>query len=338
LSDLGAEVSRVRGAEEPDGWPLHHRVFLEAGKRPVQVTPGSQEWHVRLTESDVLLTTGSPDELRQAGLDPEETRARHPRLVHTHISGFGMTGPRAGHPHSDLTRLAAGGLLYLAGDPRREPVRPYPEQSSVTASLHAAVGTLLALRRRDQTGLGDFVDVSSQEAVAHSVENAVQYVDLEGTVRHRAGAGPVEAGTGLFRCADGWMYLVTSIGGKHLRWDELAAWLAEEGADETGELVSTDWDDPDYGRSPSGVSRYREVVERFMATRSKRDLYEEGQRRGISLAPVSSPQDLLDSPQLAALDFFVPWTAEGREIAFPGSPYQFSTTPVAPRRHEGDTR
>ena len=336
LADLGCEVTRVRrAADDLDSWPRHRRIFLEAGKRQACVDLESDEWHAMLKAADVLLTSAGPGELRKLGLHPEQTRGRYPGLVHTNISGFGMDGPRADHPHSDLTRLAAGGLLYLGGDPDREPVRPYAEQSSVATSLHATVATLLALRRHDQTGLGDFVDVSAQEAVAHSLENAVQYFNLEGKVRRRAGAGPVTAGTGLFRCADGWIYLVTSIGGKRLRWQEFVDWLTEEGWDETGVLASAEWEDPAYACSPEAVSGYRAVVERFMITRTKRDLYEEGQRRGVSIAPVSSPQDLLHNPQLAALGFFVPWTVGGRDIPFPGSPYRFSKTPVMPRQPGG---
>lgn len=332
LADLGGEVTRVRHrTDDLDSWPRHRRIFLEAGKWRAHAEPGSEEWNGLLQTADVLLTSAGPGELRKLGLHPEQTSG----LVHTNISGFGMAGPRAEHPHSDLTRLAAGGLLYLGGDPDREPVRPYPEQSSMAASLHAIVATLLALRLRDQTGRGDFVDVSAQEAVAHSLENAVQYADLEGKIRRRAGAGPVEAGTGLFRCTDGWIYLVSSIGGEHLCWTEFVGWVTEEGWDDDGALAGAQWDDPVYLRSPEAVARYRTIVERFTTTRTKRELYEEGQRRGVSIAPLSSPRDLLDNPQLAALGFFVPWTVDDREVPFPGSPYRFSRTPVMPRRLEG---
>jgi crotonobetainyl-CoA:carnitine CoA-transferase CaiB-like acyl-CoA transferase len=78
----------------------------------------------------------------------------------------------------------------------------------VIAGVHATTATLIALHVLETESRGQIVDLSVQEAVAHSIENAAQYVDLEGVVRRRAGAGPQEAGTGLFRCADGWIYLV----------------------------------------------------------------------------------------------------------------------------------
>jgi benzylsuccinate CoA-transferase BbsE subunit len=64
------------------------------------------------------------------------------------------------------------------------------------------------------------VAVSAQEA-AHSLEHAVQYVALEGAVRHRVGSAPTEAGTGLFTCRDGWVFVVCGLGGYPLGWDGL---------------------------------------------------------------------------------------------------------------------
>lgn len=335
FADLGAEVIRApHPLDDVQDWPRHRRIFLEAGKLSSDMQPGSAVWQQTLDGSDILITTGGPSELRSWLLDPRTTRSGRPSLIHTNISGYGLDGPLAERPHSDLTRLAAGGLLYLGGDRDREPVRPYPEQSSIAVSLHAAVATLIAVRRRDKTGKGDFIDVSAQEAVAHSLENAIQYVDLEGRVRARAGAGPVEAGTGLFRCADGWVYLVTSIGGKKLRWEELVEWLVEEKAAEAQALATQEWTDPAYNRSPEAVTRFRTIIERFMQNRSKRELYEEGQKRSISIAPVSSPQDLLDNPQLHALEFFTTRHVDGEEIPFPGPPYRFSKTWVGPRTLE----
>jgi benzylsuccinate CoA-transferase BbsE subunit len=335
LSDLGAEVIRIRHAADTlDAWPRPRRVFLEAGKLVLPAEPGSRPFGDALATADILLTSAAQSQLAELGLDPATTRNHWPALVHINISGYGVDGPYAERPHSDLTRLAAGGLLYLRGDPDREPVRPYPEQSSVAASLHATVATLMAVRRRTQTGAGDFVDVSAQEAVAHSLENAVQFVDLEDKVRRRAGSGPVEAGTGLFRCSDGWMYLVTSIGGKRLRWDELVEWMTEEDTPGAQALSGPQWQDPDFERTAEAVSQCRTVIETFMEEHTKRWLYEEGQRRGISIAPVSAPDDLLDNPQLGSLDFFETRTEDGHAIRFPGPPYRFSTCTVGPRDTE----
>jgi benzylsuccinate CoA-transferase BbsE subunit len=336
LSDLGAVVTRIRHRRDTlDAWPRSRRLFLEAGKETLVAEPGTVPFAHAVDNADVLLTSAARSQLAELWLDPVNVRDRWPALIFVNISGYGLHGPAAERPHSDLTRLAAGGLLYLGGDPDREPVRPYPEQSSMAACLHATTATLIVLRQRTRTGAGAFIDTSAQEAVAHSVENAAQVLDLEGTVRRRAGSGPREAGTGLFRCSDGWMYLVTSIGGRRLRWNELVAWMSDEQTPSAESLFATKWNDPDFVHTPEAVAESRTIIEAFMATRTKRWLHEQGQQRGISIAPVSTPHDLLDNPQLAALNFFTTRTVDGNVIRFPGPPYRFSACTVGPRDTEG---
>jgi len=91
------------------------------------------------------------------------------------------------------------------------------------AGTDATAAALIALHALETEGVGQIVDLSAQEAVAHSLENAVQYFDLERVVRSRAGAGPHQAGTGLFRCADGWIYLLGGLGGSPHAWDAMGS-------------------------------------------------------------------------------------------------------------------
>ncbi|PRX50132.1 benzylsuccinate CoA-transferase BbsE subunit [Prauserella shujinwangii] len=343
LSDLGAIVTRI---ENPEGVPERTAgpllpggtsatfAFTEAGKRSVVLDPADPDYRNRLLAmlggTDILLTSEGPEALAERGLGPEVLRGQ-PRLIHLAMSPFGLDGPYANRPATDLTVLAAGGLLSLAGDPDREPVRPAPPQSSVATSLHAVVGVLLALLVRDETGLGQVVDVSAQESVAHSLENAVQYVDLEGVVRRRVGNAPTEAGTGLFTCRDGWVYLVCGLGGRPLGWDGLVTWLEAEGVTAASELRDPRWSDFRWRRTAQAVAVFRELFEGFAAGLGKRELYEAGQRYGVSIAPVSTPEDLLDNPQLTERGFFRPIEVDGDSILFPGPPYRFAGLDVGPR-------
>ncbi|MFG3660845.1 CoA transferase [Streptomyces sp. NPDC047706] len=343
FADLGADVVRV---EPPGGLPERAVppltedgtsltfAFTEAGKRSVVLDladPGRANQLERLLAgAQVLLTSEGPAGLRGRGLHPDDVTRRHPGLIHVSVSPFGLTGPWADRPASDLTLLAAGGLLALAGDPDLPPVRAWGEQSSLIAGVHAATAALIALLALEDGGHGQIVDVSAQEAVAHSLENAVQYVDLEGIVRTRAGAGPAEAGTGLFACADGWIYLVGGLGGLPLAWDALTEWLQAGGLKEAARLREPRWQQRAWRRSASGVRTFRTLFERFAAPRTKRELYEGGQRRGISIAPVATPEDLLTSPQLTERAFFRQVAVGDATLPFPGSPYRFGGLDVAP--------
>jgi benzylsuccinate CoA-transferase BbsE subunit len=333
FSDLGAEIvvleSEDADAEDcPIVWPVGGRsardVFAGvAGRRRC----GDRD--AALAAADILLTSEGPRRLRERGLHPDDLAA-FPRLIHVAMSPFGLDGPYADRPASDLTLLAAGGLLRLAGEPGRAPVRVAGEQTAVMVGLHAAVGALIAVLAREETGRGQIVDASAQQAVAHSLENAIQYLDLEGVVRGRTAGTATEVGNGLFRCADGWVYLVAGIGGAPLAWDGLVAWLEADGlpAARVTELREDRWTDPAWRRTHAAAHAFREVFESFAANRPKLQLYERAQAHGVSLAPVATPQDLLASPQLAARAFFRTVEIDGQPVVVPGPPYRFEE-PVA---------
>jgi len=331
FSDLGAEVIRVRTRSTvPAGPGLDADfVFSTLGHEVLELDDASA-LEALLAGADLLITDDGPAALSARGIDPAALAERHPRLVHVAMSPYGLDGPWADRPATDLTLLAAGGLLQLAGTPERAPVRPAGEQSGIATGLHAAVGALLALYERDDGGVGQLVDVSAQQAVAHSLENAVQYVDLEGTVRRRTAGTATEVANGLFRCRDGWVYLVAGIGGTPLGWDGLLGWLAGEGVDVAG-LDAPRWRDAAWRRTPAAADEFRRVFEGFTAMRDKAELYEDGQRHGVSLAPVATPADLLESPQLAARGFFRDVEVAGRRVTVPGPPYRFAGLEVGPR-------
>lgn len=337
LADLGADVVRVRlpglgldPARGPqitvaDGVSLGAEyVVATLGQRVEHLAAGSPRLVELLGDADVVITDVGPRRLAELGI------AARPDLVHLAISPYGQDGPHADRPATDLTLLAAGGLLHLAGEPSRAPVRPAGGQSGVATGLHAAVGALIALLEREDSGEGQTVDVSAQQAVAHSLENTVQFLDLEGTVRGRTAGTPTEAGNGLFRCLDGWIYLVAGIGGTPLGWPGVLDWLAEGGVDVT-ELGESRWQDARWRRSPEASTAFRELFEAFTADRPKAELYESGQRHGVSLAPVATPADLLASRQLAERGFFRSVPAGDREITVPGAPYRFEGLRVGPQ-------
>ncbi|GHF18749.1 CoA transferase [Amycolatopsis deserti] len=324
LMDLGADVVRVDILSvNPD----QVSPFFRVGQR----TACPERLEAELAGADLLITSGGPAELDRLGLTPGRLRERFPRLVHVALSPYGQDGPYADRPASDLTLLAAGGLLYLAGDPDRAPVRPVGEQSAIVTDLHAAVGALIALLVAEESGAGQLVDVSAQEAVTHSLENAAQYYDLEGVVRCRTGSTSAEAANGLFECADGWVYLVAGIGGSPLGWPGLVEWLEAEGVDGAAALRAERWQDQRWRRTAPAIAEFRELFQAFTRNRSKADLYEDGQRHGVSLAPVSTPEDLLANPQLRARRFFRTVQVDEEPVVVPGPPYRFDGMALGPR-------
>jgi len=344
LADLGAEVLRVELRPGLAGTAVQGRssgrsarwVFNNLSKAIIEGDDSPEdrcELESVLASADIVVTDGRPVDL--ARRDLEDLTGRYPRLIHLSISPWGLTGPGRNRPASDLSLLASGGLLSLAGDPDGPPVRPYAEQSSVAACLHGVVGALIALFARDASpgdGEGQVVDVSAQEAVAHSLENAVQYVDLEDVVRQRTGSRSSEAGSGLFRCHDGYVYLVAGLGGLPLAWDGLISWLTEVGATRIAdELKDQRWQDQKWRRTTDSADEFRGLFESHASGQTKAQLCEGGQRHGVSISPVSTPQDLLGNEQLLARSYFKQVQVDDELVTVPGAPYRIEGVEVGPK-------
>src|SRR5689334_16109440 len=157
LADLGADVIRI---EPPQGDASRGEpcafAYLNTSKRGVALDLADAAERARFldlaADADAVLETlpaGAPATLE---LDWPRLAARNPRLVLTSITGFGRTGPRAAWASADLVASALGGALHVTGDADDPPVTLAGRQAHVTASLCAAAGTLIALRRAARTG------------------------------------------------------------------------------------------------------------------------------------------------------------------------------------------
>jgi crotonobetainyl-CoA:carnitine CoA-transferase CaiB-like acyl-CoA transferase len=201
--------------------------------------------------------------------------------------------------------------------------------------MFAAVGTLIALYEASGSGEGQLVDVSVQEAVAHALENAAQSYDLEHTVRMRVGAGQQDAGFGLFACRDGLVFLAVGVvgGAVDKAWIAMSEWL--EGVSGGEVFAEPRWlDDPAFRRSDKGKTLFHDAFTAFASTRTKAELYAEGQARAIGICPVATTEDLANDEQLHARDFFVEVEHSDLGVSFlyPGAPYRLAGTPWAIRR------
>lgn len=341
MADQGAEVIRV---EPPGGCPSRtappyftasdgERVslvneFTGSNKRSLTVNlstaQGAAILQRLLASADVVVDSMTTAERAERNLSIPDVWAVQPRVVWTSVTPFGQAGPYSSYRASDIVGLAMGGLLYLGGDPGREPLAAYGSQAVVLASLHAAVGTLLALYEADVSGYGQFVDVSMQESVSATLETAIETYELGGVIRRRRGSGLHRAGVGLFECADGYIYMYAAGLGGSPGWRSLVNWLLAEGVAGATELEGEKWSDGSYRETESATEFVRELITPFTATRAKRDLYLRGQAFKVPLAPVNTPADLLVEPQLVERGFFRTVPGKERNVVHLGSPFRVS--------------
>lgn len=189
------------------------------------------------------------------------------------------------------------------------------------------MATALALWDTEATGAGHVIDVSAQEAIAHSLQNAPQAWDLEGRISMRGGEGMRDATENAFRCSDGYVFLAAPLA-LSASWSGLLGWMREAGFEGLAELEGPEWADRPTRATAAMKHRFRALFERFVAGRSKAELAAEALARKVVMAPVSRIADLPDDPQLLFRRFFqtLPIPGLGREVRMPGAPYRLSET------------
>ncbi len=279
--------------------------------------------------ADLVIETGKPGVMQQRGLDYQALAAARPGLVVVSITPFGQSGPYAQYEAEDLIGLALGGLLYLGGYADAAPTRVYGNQAYLCASIYGAVGALLAVLEAETSGAGQHVDVSMQECVVLALENAVQFFDLEGTVRKRYAGEHRFAGTGVFECQDGYIYLMAGGIGANMFWGRSIDWFCEEEIPGAERLRGEEWTTLDYLKSDEAKQYFLEMFVPWAKTKTKAYLYHEGQRRHIPIAAINAPVDLLDNRQLQYRRHFVEVMHHLRDkpMIMPGAPYKLSETP-----------
>src|SRR2546428_1130795 len=173
LADMGAEVLKIETPEPDraisDEWVRRTiRTFVNRNKRSMTLnlkSPEGQAVFRKLsTTADVIVEGFRPGVMKRLGADYESLRALNPRLVYCSLSGFGQDGPYRNCPAHDMNYLSLAGVLNLTGEAARKPAIPLNLVADYAgASLHGALGCVVALGARQRTGRGQHVDVSYRD-------------------------------------------------------------------------------------------------------------------------------------------------------------------------------
>lgn len=326
LADLGADVIQI---EPPSGHPARrmgpyykNEVHPErslfwwsytANKRSITLdftTPDGQSLLKRLaTSTDFLIESGPPGELASFGLGYDELTAINPQLIMVSVTPFGQSGPYANYKATDITGMGLSGFMYVTGDPDRAPVHVGFPHFFLHGAGTGASGAMMAHMHRVISGKGQYVDVSCQEATARALANAPQSYALEGSIITRQGAYRQTGGNTFMRltwpCKDGYVNFQFSGGsGAGQGVNSMIEWMEESGYGDPY-LSSLDFTQLGYGMiGPEMLERVVPPMETFIMSRTKNELFEEAVKRRILLFPVSTPQDVMDNPQLMARNYY----------------------------------
>lgn len=173
LAQMGADVLKIENLNGGDVMRRNAKgprsyLSFNAGKRHLALDITREADRRRVLEevgrADVLLDNLKPGTLDKNGLGPERLRDANPRLIYCAISGFGRQGPWARRPAYDHVVQAATGMMMMAGDEQDPPIKTgFPVVDTATGIL-GALAIVSALRDRDRTGQGVFLDVAMTAA------------------------------------------------------------------------------------------------------------------------------------------------------------------------------
>jgi formyl-CoA transferase len=331
LADLGADVVKV---ESLDGEPVRASgpfvngesspfLRLNRSKRSIALdlkSPEGKRAFMRLaTRSDVVVENLRPGAMRALGLSYDDIRAVNPRVVYASASGFGQDGPLADRPGLDIMAQARGGLMSVTGAPGGPPAKIGVPVCDLVCGLYVALGIVAALRERDRSGAGQYIDVSLLEsAVSLAVWEAGRFFATGEIGQPLSSAHQGEAPYQAMRSADGWF----TLGAVTPRtWAALCAALGLDHLRDEARFASSSI------RHAHRDELIPLIEERTMMLTTA-EAIECLEQAGVPCAPIADYGEVFTDPHLAARDFF--WDASHpvagavRQI---GSPLRLSRTP-----------
>jgi crotonobetainyl-CoA:carnitine CoA-transferase CaiB-like acyl-CoA transferase len=337
LADMGAEVIKI---ENPDGGD-DTRLFrppergdesfyflaVNRGKKSVTVNITTDEGRALLkelaAECDVLIQNFRPDVMQRYGMDYEAMRAVNPRLIYASISGYGDDSPYRLVAGYDQIAQGEGGLQWLTGHGDAPPVRAAASIADTFTGLHTGMAILAALRARDITGEGQYIDLALLDSVIAVTGFMAQMAIFNGEDPARPGNGSgLLVPVGLFACADGDMNLLIGNDRQFQRFCRDV-------------IGKPEWaDDPRYanltGRQAHAEDLVSAVVE-ILSQKPRDHWIETCRAAGVPAGSVRSPLEAIAAPEPRARNLI-------QEVDHPtagkfetvGSPIKMSGTPPKP--------
>jgi crotonobetainyl-CoA:carnitine CoA-transferase CaiB-like acyl-CoA transferase len=305
LADAGADVVKVEEPGRGDdtrGWgppfvngESAYFLAVNRGKRGITLNlkhvRGRQILWRLLESADALVENFRPGALDRLGFAWEEVRRRLPRLVYVSISGYGPDGPWGGRPGYDAVVQGEGGLMSVTGPEHGDPSKVGASVADVVAGMTAFEGTLLALLRRERTGIGSRVDVSLLEGLLSILTYQASGYLLAGERPRRLGnrhssLAPYET----FEASDG--HVIVGVGSE-------ALWRSFCGALGRPQLAA----DPRFASNRLRVGNYaalRALLAPLLKARSVAEWLAALEAAGVPCGRVRSVPEALESPQVAA--------------------------------------
>jgi formyl-CoA transferase/CoA:oxalate CoA-transferase len=333
LGDLGAEVIKVEKLITGDdtrcwGPPFvngesSYFLCINRNKKSLALNIENQMGRKIVYElarkCDVFLENFRPGVTEKLEIDYKTIHSINPRIIYCSISGFGQTGPYWDRPAYDIVIQGMSGLMGVTGESGKPPVRIGVAITDIGAGMYAAIAILAALRAREKTGEGQWVDVSlNDSAISWMTYMAANYF-ATGKVPERMGsAHPSIVPYQCFEAGDG-RYFTLAVGNDGI-WRNFCKALDSE------ELARN----PKFTTNPRRVENRNELVRRLakiFLTKARDEWIKILLKEKIPCGPVYTTDEIFVDPQVLHRNMLVeiehPRADKIKQI---GIPIKFSET------------
>jgi len=287
--------------------------------------PEGQEIVRRLARgSDIVIENFRPGALEKWNLGWDALSRENPKLILVRISGYGQSGPYRERPGFAAIAEAEAGLRYVTGFPDRPPVRPNLSIGDTLASLHGALGALLALHHLKNGGAGQVIDVALYESVFNCMESLLPEYDAQGYVRERTGSTlPGIAPSNLYPCKDGSYVLIA--GNADSLYRRLMTAIGREDLRDDPALAKNE------GRAAQ-MQRIDDAIAAWTSGLSLEEVLEAMRKAEVPAGKIYTAADIAADPHYAARGMIVQTVAgDGEPLRQPGIVPKLSATPGAIR-------
>jgi crotonobetainyl-CoA:carnitine CoA-transferase CaiB-like acyl-CoA transferase len=305
LADWGADVIKIEMTEEGSDMGSNRDGFdfqnLHRNKRSMTLNLKDPEgvaiFRQLAAKVDVVVENYRPDVKHRLGIDYETLRALNPRLIYASISGFGQDGPYRNRPGFDQIAQGMGGLMSITGLPGQGPVRVGIPIADLTAGMYCAIGVMVALLEREESGEGQWVRSSLLQAEIAMLDFQAARWLIGKEVPPQAGNDhPTGIPTGVFPTSDGHMNIAAS--NQHM-FKRLCAALGAPEMEHNPDFATEEL------RSKNRAA-VNAAIGAITRTRTSREWIDSMNAAGVPCGPIYSIDAMFDDPQVKHLGMAAP--------------------------------
>lgn len=343
LGDLGADVVKIEKPGEGDdtrkwgppfvpdqeGRPSSESAYYlcaNRNKRSIEIditTPEGQALiHALLEKADVFIENYKVGGLQAYGLAYAQIKSLYPKLVYCSITGFGQTGPYANRAGYDFLIQAMGGIMSVTGAPDGDPMKVGVGIADVMTGMYATVGILAALRHRDQTGEGQYIDLALLDTQVSWLINAgTSYLTSRKNPQRLGNGHPNIVPYQVFPTADFPIIIAVGNDNQFRKFCEYSAMIGVA-------------DDPDYATNVARVKNRDRLIEKIseaLRQQTRDHWVSVFEKVGVPCGPVNTLEQVFADPQIrhrqaeVALDHPI---AQSGKVSVIANPLKLSATPV----------